>query len=37
MEKMRITTKGDVHRKSIKQAGKGEDTATATTTEGKIR
>jgi hypothetical protein len=37
MEKMHITTKGDVHRKSIKQAGKGNDTATATTTEGEIK
>jgi hypothetical protein len=37
MEKMRITTKGDVHQKSTKQAGKGEDTAMATTTEGEIR
>jgi hypothetical protein len=37
MEKMRTTTKGDVHQKSIKQAGKGDDTATATITEGEIR
>jgi hypothetical protein len=37
MEKMRITTKGDVHQRSIKQAGKGDDTATTTTTEGEIR
>jgi hypothetical protein len=37
MEKMRITTKGGVHQKSTKQAGKGEDTAMATTTEGEIR
>jgi hypothetical protein len=37
MEKMRITIKGDIHQKSTKQAGKGEDTATATTIEGKIR
>jgi hypothetical protein len=37
MEKMRITTKGDIHQKSTKQAGKGEHTAMATTTEGEIR
>jgi hypothetical protein len=37
MEKMRTTTKGDDHRKSIKQAGKGDDTAMATTTKGEIR
>jgi hypothetical protein len=37
MEKMRRKTKGDVHRKSIKQAGKGDDTAMVTITEGKIR
>jgi hypothetical protein len=29
--------KRGVHQKSIKQAGKGEDTAMATTTEGEIR
>jgi hypothetical protein len=29
--------KRGVHQKSTKQAGKGEDTAMATTTEGKIR
>jgi hypothetical protein len=37
MEKMRTTTKGDVHRKSIKQAGKGDDTAMVTITKGEIR
>jgi hypothetical protein len=37
MEKTRITTKGGIHQKSTKQAGKGEDTAMATTTEGEIR
>jgi hypothetical protein len=37
MEKTRTTTKEGVHQKSIKQAGKGEDTAMATTTEGEIR
>jgi hypothetical protein len=37
MEKTRTITKGGVHQKSKKQAGKGEDTATATTTEGEIR
>jgi hypothetical protein len=37
MEKMHITTKGGVHHKSTKQAGKGKDTAMATTTEGEIR
>jgi hypothetical protein len=37
MEKTRITTKGGVHQKSTKQAGKGEDTAMATTIEGEIR
>jgi hypothetical protein len=37
MEKTHIITKGGVHRKSTKQAGKGEDTAMATTTEGEIR
>jgi hypothetical protein len=37
MEKMRITKKGDVHQKSTKQVGKGEDTAMETTTEGEIR
>jgi hypothetical protein len=37
MEKTRITTKGDGQRKLINQAGKGDDTATATTREGKIK
>jgi hypothetical protein len=37
MEKTRTTTKGVDHRKSTKQAGKGEDTAMATTMEGEIR
>jgi hypothetical protein len=37
MDKMRITTKGGIHQKSTKQAGNGEDTAMATTTEGEIR
>jgi hypothetical protein len=37
MEKMRITTKGDIHQKSTKQAGKGEDIAIATTTGSEIR
>jgi hypothetical protein len=37
MEKTHITTKGGVHQKSTKQAGKGEDTAMATTMEGEIR
>jgi hypothetical protein len=34
---MRIITKGDVYQKSIEQAGKGEDTATETATQGKIK
>jgi hypothetical protein len=37
MEKTRTITKGGVHQKPTKQAGKGEDTATAITTEGEIR
>jgi hypothetical protein len=37
MDKMHTITKGDVHQKSIKQAGKGDNTATATITEGKIK
>jgi hypothetical protein len=37
MEKMRITTKGGVHQKLTKQAGKGEDTTMVTTTQGEIR
>jgi hypothetical protein len=37
MEKMLTITKGVDHRKLTKQAGKGEDTAITTTTEGEIR
>jgi hypothetical protein len=37
MEKTRITAKGDVHQKSIEQAGRGEDTAMEIATQGKIR
>jgi hypothetical protein len=37
MEKMCITTKGGVHQKLTKQADKGDDTATETTTEGEIK
>jgi hypothetical protein len=37
MEKMRITTKGDGHRKLTNQADKGDDTATMTTMEGEIK
>jgi hypothetical protein len=37
MEKTCTITKGGVHQKSTKQAGKGEDTATVTTMEGEIR
>jgi hypothetical protein len=37
MEKTHTITKGGIHRKLTKQAGKGEDTAKATTTEGEIR
>jgi hypothetical protein len=34
---VRITKKRGDHQKSTKQAGKGKDTAMATTTEGEIR
>jgi hypothetical protein len=37
MEKMRITTKGDVHWKSTNPADKGDGIAMATTMEGEIR
>jgi hypothetical protein len=37
MGKTRTITKGGVHQKLIKQAGKGEDIEMATTTEGEIR
>jgi hypothetical protein len=37
MEKTHITTKEDIHQKSIERAGKGEDTAMEIATQGKIR
>jgi hypothetical protein len=37
MEKTHITTKGDVHQKSIERAGKDEDTTTKIATQGEIR
>jgi hypothetical protein len=37
MEKMRITTKGHVHQKSIEQAGKGEGLAMKIAAQGEIR
>jgi hypothetical protein len=37
MEKTHKITKGVDHQKSTEQAGKNEDTAMATTTEGEIR
>jgi hypothetical protein len=37
MEKTHIITKGDVHQKSIEQAGKDADIAMEITTQGKIR
>jgi hypothetical protein len=37
MEKMRITTKGRIHQKSIEQAGKGEGLAMKIAAQGKIR
>jgi hypothetical protein len=37
MENTHKTTKEDVHQKSTEQAGKGDDTAMAAITEGKIR
>jgi hypothetical protein len=37
MERTHITINGDVHQKSIEQAGKGKDTAIKITTQGEIR
>jgi hypothetical protein len=37
MEKMRITTKGHTHQKSIEQAGKGAGLTTKIAAQGKIR
>jgi hypothetical protein len=37
MKKMRITTKGHIHQKSIEQAGKGEDIAMRIAAQGEIR
>jgi hypothetical protein len=37
MEWMHITIKGDVHQKSIEQAGKGEDIAMEIAMQGEIR
>jgi hypothetical protein len=37
MERTHITTKGGVHQKSTKQAGRGEDIAMEIATQGEIR